>query len=77
MTLVQVIEPVYSVRAIKVVVNNYYIEFENDIQIQDKGMSKMDAIYNCSFRTLCKFCEEETTLFIQKTLEPFNKKDLL
>jgi len=77
MTLVQVIEHVYSVRAIKVVDNNCYFEFENDIQIQDKGMSKKNSIYNCSFRILCKFWEEDTTLFIQKTPEPFDIEDLL
>lgn len=77
MTLVEIIEHMFSVREINIAKNYCCFEFENDIRIQDKGMSKINAIYNCCFQALTELWKEELTPFEQKYVEPFDYVDLL
>lgn len=77
MTLVEIIEQVYSVREITLQNNYCCFELDNDYRIQDKGFSKLEAIYNCCFRVLKEFWKEEAIPLVQKVIEPFDEEDLM
>jgi hypothetical protein len=77
MTLVEIIEQVYSVREITLQNNYCCFVLDNDCRIQDKGFTKLDAIYNCCFQVLNEYWKEEATPVVQKFVEPFDEEDLL
>ena len=76
MTLVQIIEEVYSVREVRMQTNYCIFEFNNDIRIQDKGMTKMNSIYNCCLRILNERWIVEINTLIESKVEPFDVLDL-
>ena len=77
MALLESIEKIHSIWEIKIANNYCCFELENGIRIQDKGTSKMNAIYNCCFRILNEFWKEEAIPVEQKFVEPFDEEDLL
>jgi len=76
MALVQSIEDAYSLTEMRSQNNYCSFEFANHYHIQDKGMTKMDAIYNCCFRTLNELWNEEPSLNLKIHIEPFDEDDL-
>ena len=76
MALVQSIEDAYSLTVMRCQDNYCSFEFANHYRIQDKGMTKMEAIYNCCFRTLSELWNEEPSLNMKSNIEPFDEDDL-
>ncbi|HET9571652.1 MAG TPA: hypothetical protein VFP20_09630 [Bacteroidales bacterium] len=76
MALVQSIENTYSLTEMRCQNNYCSFEFANNYRIQDKGMTKIEAIYNCCFRTLNELWNEEPSLNLKSYIEPFDEDDL-
>lgn len=72
--LMEIIERIYNVKSI--VTENNYFRFEfHDGNIQDKGVTKIDALYSCCYKTLKKYWSETIPNF-NRGLEPFDLDDL-
>ncbi len=76
MVLVQIIERLYSV--CKIITSDNYVGFEmQDVTIQDKGPTKLDAYYIVCFKTLQRYWIEGQTTERYKNCEPFDEHDLI
>ncbi|MBS1775986.1 MAG: hypothetical protein IPK18_00520 [Sphingobacteriales bacterium] len=72
--LMQIIERTYNLKAI-ITENNYYrFEFHNAENIQDKGATKIDALFSCCYQTLRKYWNENAPYF-NRGVEPFDISD--
>lgn len=73
-TLMLIIEEVYNVKSIITEKNYYRFEFQNNKRIQDKGSTKIDALFSCCYRTLEKYWKTEAPYF-NRGVEPFDLDD--
>ena len=73
MTLVQLIENVYCNNGFESRDNYFGFHTENGQNIQDKGETKMDAIYSCCHRALKEYWKEETAPSFSRGVEPFDE----
>lgn len=76
MTLVQLIEKKYCYQGFVSDRNYFRFEIEDHRFIQDKGPTKMDAIYSCCLNTLINYWKEEKAPFFYQGGEPFDLDDL-
>ncbi len=72
--LMQVIERVYNLKSIITESNYYRFEFLNDENIQDKGATKIEALFSCCYQTLKKYWSENAPNY-NNGVEPFNISD--
>jgi len=78
MYLVQLIENMYSPFGVDGFVSkdNYFrFEFGDGERIQDKGITKMDAIYKCCYRALSAYWKGEVSPSFKLGGEPFDLDD--
>lgn len=75
MTLVQLIENRYCTNGFESADNYFGFHTETCQNIQDKGETKMDAIYSCCHRALKEFWKDEPAPFFPRGCEPFDKED--
>lgn len=76
MTLVQLIEDLYAHRGFVSDRNYFRFELGNEEFIQDKGPTKIDAIYSCCLNTLINYWKAENAPPFYLGCEPFDKDDL-
>ncbi len=83
--LMQIIERVYKLKSIITEENYFRFEFRDDENIQDKGATKIDALYSCCYQTLRKYWKEDVTVInlevdshdvdeFDKTKEEYNEE---
>jgi len=75
MTLVQIIENKFCRMGFVSEDNYCRFEFGDYKSIQDKGMTKMDAMYSCCYRTLKAYWKEEIAPPFHRGAEPFDPAD--
>ena len=73
-SLMLIIEKVYNIESIITHRNYYRFEFPNNKRIQDKGSTKMDALFSCCYQTLEKYWKTEAPYF-NRGVEPFDLDD--
>lgn len=72
--VMQIIERVYTLQSI-ITENNYYrFEFLNSENIQDKGATKIEALFGCCYQTLRKHWNKNAPYF-NRGFEPFDISD--
>lgn len=72
--VMQIVERVYDLKSI-ITENNYCrFEFLNDENIQDKGATKIEALFSCCYQTLKKYWNENAPYF-NRGVEPFDISD--
>lgn len=72
--LMQIIERTYNLKSI-ITENNYYrFEFHDAENIQDKGATKIDALFSCCYQTLKRYWNENAPYF-NRGVEPFDISD--
>lgn len=76
MTLVQIIENKYCRMGFASQDNYFRFELGDYKSIQDKGMTKMDAIYSCCYRTLKEYWKEDIAPPFHGGAEPFDPNEL-
>lgn len=72
--LMQIIERVYNLKSIVTEDNYYRFEFHNDENIQDKGPTKIDALFSCCYQTIKKYWDRKAPYF-NRGVEPFGVDD--
>jgi CRISPR/Cas system CSM-associated protein Csm2 small subunit len=72
--LMQIIERVYNLKSIITEDNYYRFEFHNNDNIQDKGVTKIEALYSCCYQTLKKYWNDNAPYF-NRGAEPFDVSD--
>jgi len=75
MALILTIENVFNIEEIISHYNYVRFKFEN-ITIQDKGSSKLEAYYIVCFKTLKEFWKDGDTVVSYENHEPFDEIDL-
>ena len=75
MTLVQLIEEIYCHHGFISDRNYFGFHTETGQNIQDKGDTKMDAIYSCCHKALKEYWKEETAPLFSRGVEPFDEDD--
>ena len=75
MTLVQLIEEMYCRQGFISDRNYFGFHTESGKNIQDKGETKMDAIYSCCHRALKEFWKEDPAPYFPRGCEPFDIDD--
>lgn len=76
MVLVQLIENKWKLEKIETCDNWVKFSSNHFDNIQDKGMTKMEAFYLCCFKTLTKLWKEQKPPLIYENHEPFDEIDL-
>lgn len=72
--LMQIIERVYNLKSI-ITENNYYrFEFHKEENIQDKGATKIEALFSCCYQTLRKYWNKNAPYF-NSGVEPIDIND--
>ena len=74
MTLTLIIEKVYNVQSIVTEDNYFRFELTNDERIQDKGSTKIEALFSCCYQVLEKYNIEKLPYF-NRGSEPFDLED--
>lgn len=72
--LMQIVERVYNLKSIITESNYYKFEFHNDENIQDKGATKIEALFSCCYQTLKKYWKKDVPTF-NNGVEPFGISD--
>ena len=72
--LMTIVEKVYDVKSIITERNYFRFEFHNDQNIQDKGETKIDALFSCCYQTLKKYWNVKAPFF-NRGVEPFDSTD--
>lgn len=72
--LMQIIERVYNLKSIITEKNYYRFEFLNSENIQDKGATKIEALFSCCYQTLKKYWNEKAPNY-NNGVEPFDISD--
>ena len=73
--LMETIEHVYDFKSIVTEKNYFRFEFHDGENIQDKGSTKIEALYSCIYQTLRKFWGRNPPNF-NRGVEPFDEIDL-
>ena len=69
--VMQIIERVYNLKSI-ITENNYYrFEFHKEENIQDKGATKIEALFSCCYQTLRKYWNNNAPCY-NRGVEPFD-----
>lgn len=72
--LTQMIENVYNVKSIVTEDNYFRFEFNNNENIQDKGETKIEALFGCCYKTLKKYWNEKAPN-LNNGIEPFDLEE--
>lgn len=75
MILLETIERIYDVKSIITERNYFRIEFHDNQNVQDKGSTKIEALFGCCYQILEKYWKEKAPYF-NRGFEPFDEIDL-